>query len=370
MIVNPINVINLLLATFQTMYLPETDVNRQEILLKESIQKILMDSIYDFNTFEITEESTLHFQEPFKEGESEYVDDEEDWSEEGLPGPSSTCPHPAGEVDFDYKKRAVDYWRSGKKGNLKFSSVQTQFKRLSNLRQLTRWAKQMDDGGTRREKLLHVSTFTLNKLRNAIEAGLIVHDADIQKWALEAWGEQTSNMHFVASAKWLFNFKKAHRIVSRKITKFVSRKTIEDNDSLQKIADDFVRSVKPLISQYGSQNVYNSDQSGFQLEIHSGRTLTDEGTKKVECIAQSISSTTHSYTIQPIISCDGRVLSPLLLVLKEVSGQFGPIVEKTLFSPPNVFLLASKSGKMTSGNNTRDFIFIIPMYAAVIFNDN
>ncbi|XP_023288695.1 uncharacterized protein LOC111674042 [Orussus abietinus] len=35
-------------------------------------------------------------------------------------------------------------------------------------------------------------------------------------------------------------------------------------------------------------------------------------------------------------------------LLKEASGQFGPVVEKTLFRPQNIFPLASKSGKLTS----------------------
>jgi len=41
--------------------------------------------------------------------------------------------------------------------------------------------------------------------------------------------------------------------------------------------------VKPLIEQFGSENIFNSDQNDFQLEIHSGRSLSNEGVKKVEC---------------------------------------------------------------------------------------
>ncbi|KAG5310829.1 GVQW3 protein, partial [Acromyrmex insinuator] len=114
-------------------------------------------------------------------------------------------------------------------------------------------------------------------------------------------------------------FKKSHRIVSRKITKFVTRRTIEDSIELQNIANDFLKTVKPLIEQFGSEIVFNSDQSGFQLEIHSGRSLCNEGVKKIECVVQSISSTAHSYTIQPIISCNGNLLSPLSIVLKETN---------------------------------------------------
>ena len=83
--------------------------------------------------------------------------------------------------------------------------------------------------------------------------------------------------------------------------------------------------------------------------MHSGRTLAIEGTRQVECVVQSLSSTTHSYTIKPTISADGKLLSPLYLVLKEPSRKFGPIVQETIFQPINVFVAASKSGKLTSG---------------------
>ncbi|KYN12159.1 hypothetical protein ALC57_15678 [Trachymyrmex cornetzi] len=122
---------------------------------------------------------------------------------------------------------------------------------------------------------------------------------------------------------------------------------IVDNE-LQNTANDFLKTVKRFIEQFGSENVFNSDQSGFQLEIHSGRSLFNVGVKKVERVVQFISSTTHSYTIQPIISCNGNLLPPLFIVLKEANGIFGPRVQETLFTTINVIVKASKSGKMIS----------------------
>ena len=63
--------------------------------------------------------------------------------------------------------------------------------------------------------------------------------------------------------------------------------------------------------------IYNSDQSGFRPELLSGRALATKGEKKIERAVQSVPSTTHSYTVQPIVSAGGKILSPLLLVLKE-----------------------------------------------------
>ena len=107
----------------------------------------------------------------------------------------------------------------------------------------------------------------------------------------------------------------------------MTRKTLEDDEKLKKIAPKFVQEVKPLVKEYGPDNVYDSDESGFQLEIHSGRSLACEGQKKVKCVVQSVSSTTHSYTIQPKVTTNGRLLSPLFIVLKEKDGQFGSTVE-------------------------------------------
>jgi len=63
---------------------------------------------------------------------------------------------------------------------------------------------------------------------------------------------------------------KNHRIVLRNITKFVTRRTIEDFVELQNTTNDFLKTVKPFIEQLGFENVFNSDQSSFQLEILEG----------------------------------------------------------------------------------------------------
>lgn len=76
------------------------------------------------------------------------------------------------------------------------------------------------------------------------------------------------------------------------------------------------------MARFGSEHTYNSDQSGFNLEIRSGRTLAPIGVKHVEVVAQSLASLTHSYTIMPTITATGRLLSPLLIVMKEAGGEF------------------------------------------------
>lgn len=110
----------------------------------------------------------------------------------------------------------------------------------------------------------------------------------------------------------------------------------------------FLNKVKSEIRVVGEVNVYNSDQSGFNLKTHAGRTLSLKGSLKVECVAQSVNSLTYSYTIQPIISADGILKSPLLIVLQKTNREFGPIVEKSIYKADNICVYPSKSGKLTS----------------------
>lgn len=101
-------------------------------------------------------------------------------------------------------------------------------------------------------------------------------------------------------------------------------------------------------SLVGEVNVLNFDQSSFNQEMHTRRTLSFKGPATVEALAQSINSLTQSYTIQPLITVSGVLLLPLLIVLQEEDEKFGPRVQQNLFKSDNVLVLDSKSGKLTS----------------------
>lgn len=132
------------------------------------------------------------------------------------------------------------------------------------------------------------------------------------------------------------------------MTKFVTQKVIHNKDKLEEDALLFAANVSELIDQEGADNFWNSDQSGFRLEEHYGRTIEVIGTKNVECVAQSTNNLTHSYTIQPLVSASGHLLNRLLVVTKEPSGDIPPSVLQSLELPPNIVLKGSKSGKCTA----------------------
>lgn len=89
-----------------------------------------------------------------------------------------------------------------------------------------RWEKQVQAGGTHREKLAKISTRTLEKFMQAKRNHMTLHDIDIRRWALSIAKELHCD-NFKASPSWVLNFKKAHNIVSRKVTKFVSRTDVQ-----------------------------------------------------------------------------------------------------------------------------------------------
>jgi hypothetical protein len=331
-------------ASFLNM--PQTPTTKTEMEVKQKMENLLQ-NIYE-NELEVEEEESLDFENSFDISETNLITDEE-WNEAEQPTydvKEMTCENDM--IPIEYKRRAVEFWKPDDAVRPKsFETVKHKFRKLTSLRELRRWQEQVNRGGTRLEKLKEISSYTLNKFEEAVQNGIIIHDTDVARWALKAQ-QEINCPGFTASLRWVHRFKIAHRIVSRKVTKFITKRTLQSKDNLEAEGNRFIENVKYYITRYGVENVYNSNQSGFQLELHAGRSLAVQGTKKVERVVQSVSATTHSYTIQPTISGDGRLLSPLFIVLKEAAGTFGPRVQETMFRENNIFVLASKSGKLTS----------------------
>jgi len=67
--------------------------------------------------------------------------------------------------------------------------------------------------------------------------------------------------------------------------------------------------------------------------------------------------------MRPTISADGVLKSPLLIILQETNGQFGPIVEKTMYKTEIIVAFASNSGKSTSKLTVKWFEEIVLLTA-------
>src|SRR6185437_1153452 len=86
--------------------------------------------------------------------------------------------------------------------------------------------------------------------------------------------------------------------------------------------------------KYQNNHIFNSDQSGFNYEMASTRTLSNTGEKDTMLVIKSHNKGTHSYTIQPLIDYEGNNRGKLYVCLQEKDGRMGPQVEKTYFRAP------------------------------------
>lgn len=96
---------------------------------------------------------------------------------------------------------------------------------------------------------------------------------------------------------------------------------MDDSAAITASADSFLADVKHELSHYAPDEVLNTDQIGLELEMHSTRTLSYQGEKVTLARIRSKNATTHSYTIQPMISLAGKLVGPIFLCLKEPKGK-------------------------------------------------
>lgn len=209
------------------------------------------------------------------------------------------------EVDFEYKKRAVEYWRSGSGQNRTFTSVKTKFRKLTSDRMLRKWAKQVDDGHYPKwEAIKIIERSTFDRFLEERAQGNILHDYNLQRIMLEE-AKKINFEKFKASQSFVDSFKQKFKIVSRKVTKFVTRTNIVEASVTQERGTQFVHKIKLLKEVDPRIVLVNLDQSGLQLEMTYGRTLAIEGEVKIHGRVQRMNPTTHSFTITPMITSEG-----------------------------------------------------------------
>lgn len=101
----------------------------------------------------------------------------------------------------------------------------------------------------------------------------------------------------------------------------MTKNDVHFEQSIIEKAEKFVTNVREEMSKYPLSQIYNTDQMGVELELHSNRTLSHMGEKITKGLVKSHNAMTHSYTVQPTINCSGDLLSPVFLCLKEATGR-------------------------------------------------
>jgi len=84
-----------------------------------------------------------------------------------------------------------------------------------------------------------------------------MRDIDI-RWALEIQ-RKIRNLNPISTPRY-YDLKSLIKLYPEKfITKFIARGMLVDSANILKEAEAFVRTVKPFIEQFESENVYNTD---------------------------------------------------------------------------------------------------------------
>ena len=110
----------------------------------------------------------------------------------------------------------------------------------------------------------------------------------------------------------------------------VTKRELINETEIKRSAEQFVTQVKLLLPCYNGDYVWNTDQSGLQLEFPSTRTLSYRGEKTTIATVRSINATTRSYTVQPTISMSGKIVGAIYLCLKEVNSGMSETIKSNL----------------------------------------
>lgn len=119
-----------------------------------------------------------------------------------------------------------------------------------------RFQKQRESGGSKQQKCRLLDKLLFEYFVESSSIGCIIHDHDLIRWSLAINRNFPHPIEsFNASSGWLFNFKNRHRIVSRKILKFVTKKQLQDENKILNDATLFVRRIKSIMFSYDQVNL-------------------------------------------------------------------------------------------------------------------
>jgi hypothetical protein len=205
-----------------------------------------------------------------------------------------------------------------------FDQTLKYYKGIGSRSTLQRIRNFINNNGNKSYKIKQITKILINKFNKNRNLGKSIHDTDIKKWAFNA-ATFVKLDNFKASPKFLYNYKNKNKI-SRKITKFITKNTSVEEIKLIKCGKIFTEKINELINEndFKAQEVFNSDQTRFEYEMTSARTLSQKGEKETFSFIQASNSLTHSYTVQILISMDGKLGKKLYICFQEAKDTFGP----------------------------------------------
>ncbi|CAF4526778.1 unnamed protein product [Rotaria magnacalcarata] len=167
---------------------------------------------------------------------NDYNYDSSEANDDGEPKENERISYDISEYSLEYMKEVVAYAdakdSSGKRRR-SWKSVHDRYKRIPAQTYVSRFRKYIEQHGTKRQKTQNIDEIVFTKFIDARDNSLMVHDIDIQRWALKI-AKEIKLDEFHASDGWLKNFKGRHGIVSRRVTNIVTKHEVANHALIEK----------------------------------------------------------------------------------------------------------------------------------------
>jgi len=174
---NSLNVLDMLVEVYQATQCVRTPRTEAEMELKDYIFYI-MESYKTNGHMYVDIEEDLSWSNKSDIASIPSEDEMDEWDAPTTCNVQTTRVNSSDTVDVEYKRRAVSFWKRGKR-KMSWKSVQKWFKRVRCRTNLYRWEKQITEGETKREKLAAIDRTVYEQFTTAKQPHLIVHDTDL-----------------------------------------------------------------------------------------------------------------------------------------------------------------------------------------------
>ena len=229
---------------------------------------------------------------------------------------------------YDYNKilQISDYMKSHP--GHKFQTIRTKFKKLSQT--LFYKIKKFNDSnntvGFENSKIKIIREKMFKKFNEFRGKFVKVSDKCLKFWAIKI-AREINFPKFRAGTYFIYKFKKDFGISGRKITKFVAKKYLQNETEIQQKVRDFREDLKNnILPNFNQDYILNADQTNMKYEMCPKRTLALKGQRNILVKIQNKNSTTHSYTLMPTISMNGKCFGELNFLTRSFNIEFLKII--------------------------------------------
>ncbi len=170
---------------------------------------------------------------------------------------------------------------------------------MKNQAEVSRIRKYIAKVGIDFHKYELIKDFVWKKFQLARSKYLPVKDENLKRWSLPK-SKEIKLENFTASQSWIRRFKISRNMSSRKITKVISSKSAIDNEKITEQGRAFVKHASKKLVNFDRSIIVNSNQSGFNYELYSNRTLNFLAEKGMIFSVNSLNAISHSCTIYTI----------------------------------------------------------------------